>query len=177
MRRTRSGLVATLIALAMLTVLSGAVAADDGKIATKGEGTFFFSGLFDVAFDFKVDSKDGVARGAFYQSYTTGGYTYSYWGEVTCMTADLANGRAWIGGRLTRAESNDPAFTRHAGEDAWFRVLDTGVGDPASLEPDRSTVLGFVGTIPDSATYCAQQPWAAGNARTHPVTDGKIKVQ
>ena len=58
--------------------------------------------------------------------------------------------------------------------DVWFRVVDS---DKDSGTPDRSTVLGFVGVVPSSATYCAQQPWAAGDANTYPLIAGDLKVK
>jgi hypothetical protein len=72
-------------------------------------------------------------------------------------------------GVLTKVSSTDPEVGLFAGDDAWFRVLDSPDGD-------RSTSMGFVGVIESSEAYCAMQIWPDGNARTHPVTEGQIKV-
>ena len=66
---------------------------------------------------------------------------------------------------LTKVSSTDPEVGLFAGDDAWFRVLDTP-GD------DRSTATGFVGVIPSSGAYYEMQIWPGDNARTHPGTEG-----
>lgn len=38
------------------------------------------------------------------------------WGTVTCLSVDTVNHRAWIGGVLTKVESDNPA-ARQVGED------------------------------------------------------------
>jgi hypothetical protein len=57
-----------------------------------------------------------------------------------------------------------------AGDDAWFRVLDSDDGD-------RSTAMGFAGEIPTSEEYCELQIWPDNNDRTHPVTSGQITLR
>jgi hypothetical protein len=105
----------------------------------------------------------------FHHFYVADGFTYDFWGSVTCATFDPVNHRAWIGGVLTKVSSTDPDVGVAPGYDAWFRVLDSPDGD-------RSTAMGFVGAFPSSAAYCAEQPWPDGNARTHPVTSGQITL-
>jgi hypothetical protein len=87
---------------------------------------------------------------------------------------DEVNHRAWFGGVLT--QTNDPAPITEIGDDAWFRVLDTG---KSSVEPDRSTFLGFEQPPPGIVTseeYCQLQIWPEGNARTWPVASGNIVI-
>ena len=96
--------------------------------------------------------------------------SYQFFGTVTCLAFDVATGRAWIGGVLTNVISNDPDVGLVDGDDAWFRVLDS----PGN---DRSTSMGFVGAIESSEAYCEMRIWPEGDARTHPVTNGQIKVQ
>lgn len=98
-------------------------------------------------------------------------------GRVTCLAVDPINGRAWIGGVVEENRSTSPDYIdpiTAPGQDVWFRVLDA---PDAQGAVDRSTFLGFVGAFPSSAAYCVQRPWPAGNARTHPVTKGKIEVR
>jgi len=162
--------------VAAFALLAGTVAASDGTSATAiGGGHFLFSGTLDVQFGFgAVAYADGSAQGSFHQSYTQAGLTTSYWGTVTCLSVDTVNHRAWIGGVMTKVESDDPAVTRQPGEDVWFRVLDNGQGQD---DPDRSTVFGFVPLFESSAAYCAGRPWPAENARTWPVVAGNISIR
>jgi hypothetical protein len=148
---------------------SAALGAGSDSRATGG-GSFLFAGSIPMQFGFSaVRHADGSASGSFHHAYEFGGFKYQLWGTVTCVTFDPGNGRAWIGGVLTNVASTDPEPGVAAGDDAWFRVLD-------GAEGDRSTAMGFVGDIPSSAAYCEGQPWPDENARTHPVTEGQIKV-
>jgi hypothetical protein len=161
--------------LASIAILAGTVAASDGvDRAATGGGYFLFSGFLDVQFGFSAVAKaDGSAQGSFHQSYTLEGQTTSYWGTVTCLSVDTVNNRAWIGGVLTKVESDDPG-ARLVGEEVWFRVLDNGEGQD---DADRSTVFGFTPLFESSAAYCAGRPWPADNARTWPVIAGSIQVR
>ena len=124
--------------IASIAILAGTVSASEGvSAAASGGGHFLFSGTLDVQFGFSAVAKaDGSAQGSFHQSYTLDGLTTSYWGTVTCLSVDTVNHRAWIGGVLTKVESDDPG-ARLVGEDVWFRVLDNGQGQDTA---DRSTV-------------------------------------
>jgi hypothetical protein len=169
-------LIVAISLLASLAILAGSVAASEGtSAAATGGGHFLFSGTLDVQFGFGAVAKaDGSAEGSFHQTYSLNGLTTSYWGTVTCLSVDTLNRRAWIGGVLTKVESDDPAVTRRPGEDVWFRVLDSGQGGD---DADRSTVFGFVPLFESSAAYCAGRPWPADNARTWPVIAGNISVR
>jgi hypothetical protein len=91
---------------------------------------------------------------------------------------DPTTGRAWLAGDLTKVKSTHPDVIELPGDDAWFRVLDTG---PASAaDPDRSTLMGFKGAVPGldtSEQYCAAQIWPDDNLRTWPVTSGNLNVK
>ena len=173
--RIRRSLTAVVSLVAAVAILTGAVAASEETSAAAGGGHFLFSSTLDVQFGFSAVAKaDGSAEGSFHQSYTQAGLTTSYWGTVTCLSVDNVNRRAWIGGVLTKVESDDPAVTRQPGEDVWFRVLDNSQGQD---DADRSTVFGFVPLFGSSAAYCAGRPWPADNARTWPVIAGNISVR
>jgi hypothetical protein len=163
---------ALLILVATLAAAPTALGTD-GLSRTTGGGSFLFLGAtpnIPMQFSFAaVANADGSASGSFHHFYVSDGFTYDFWGTVTCVTFDAVNHRAWIGGVLTKVSSTDPEVGLAAGEDAWFRVLDSPDGD-------RSTAMGFVGAIESSEAYCAMQIWPEGNARTHPVTEGQIKV-
>ena len=119
-----------------------------------------------------VRHQDGTVSGRFLQHQPFFGFSYA--GDVTCFAVDEVNHRAWIGGVLT--QTNDPDPITEIGDDAWFRVLDTGQG----AEPDRSTFLGFEQPPPGIVTseeYCELQIWPDGNARTWPVESGNIVIR
>jgi hypothetical protein len=168
MRITKS--VALLVLLATLVLGPSTAVAGGASAQVTGGGSFLFAGSIPMQFGFAaVVHADGSASGSFHHAYFDGTFTYDFWGTVTCLSYDAANGRAWIGGVLTKVMSNDPNVGLAAGDDAWFRVLDSPSGD-------RSTAMGFVGAITSSQEYCDLQPWPADNARTHPVTSGQITV-
>jgi hypothetical protein len=134
-----------------------------------GGGQFVHPTFGSVTFAFSaVRHRDGSVSGRFFQNQPAFGFTYA--GDVTCFAVDQVNHRAWIGGVLT--QTNDPDPVTEIGDDAWFRVLDTGA---QSTEPDRSTFFGFEQPPPGIVTseeYCQLQIWADGNARTWPVEKG-----
>jgi hypothetical protein len=160
--------IALAAALAAATTVSTAT---DRVASVTGGGSFLYAETIPMQFGFAaVRHADGSASGSFHHTYAADGFTYEFFGSVTCLTYDVAAGRAWIGGVLTKVVTNDPEVTLHPGDDAWFRVLDAGITG------DRSTAMGFVGVFPSSAAYCAAQPWPDDNARTHPVTAGQISL-
>jgi len=156
--------------IASLVATPSAVAGASQPSAVTGGGWFLFAGSIPMQFGFSaVARSDGSASGSFHHFYVADGFTYDFWGSVTCATFDPLNHRAWIGGVLTEVSSTDPDVGVAPGDDAWFRVLDSPDGD-------RSTAMGFVGAFPSSAAYCTEQPWPDGSARTHPVTRGQITI-
>lgn len=158
------------LAAAIAIAPGAALGAYPGATVTGG-GWFLFGGSIPMQFSFAgVQRPDGTAQGTFHHFYTDDVGTYEMWGVVTCLAFDQAIGRAWVGGVLTNVTTNDPEFPFVAGDDAWFRVLDSPAGD-------RSTAMGFVGVIPSSEEYCRLRIWPDGNARTHPVTSGEITVR
>lgn len=159
----------------------------DGAVAsmapasTHGGGHFIISGL-DVQFAFTAVriNERGTAVGNARHSVELGGELVEFHTSVTCMTVDRENGRAWIGGVITRNASTHPSFTgavNEVGDDIWFRVVDYGEG-AAAEQLDRATFVGFEGGagIITSEEYCTTQPWPAGDDRTNPVTEGNIQV-
>ena len=164
----RIALLTLLITIAMTPVT--ALGAGAGAVVSGG-GWFLFGGSIPMQFGFvAVERPNGSAAGSFHHFYSDGGFDYEFWGTLTCLAYDEAAGRAWIGGVLTKVASDDPDVGLAAGDDAWFRVLDSPDGD-------RSTSMGFVGAIESSEAYCAMRIWPDGNARTHPVTSGQITLE
>jgi hypothetical protein len=144
--------------------------AEGASAIVTGGGSFLFAGTIPMQFGFAaVQRGDGSAAGSFHHAYTDDVGSYQFFGTVTCLAFDETTGRAWIGGVLTNVISNDPDVGLAAGDDAWFRVLDSPGGD-------RSTSMGFVGAIESSEAYCAMRIWPEGNARTHPVSNGQITL-
>ena len=157
---------------------------DRGIIAaTSGDGAAELPPGFGlVAFSFGANQHAiNGGLGTFRQSRTRNGLLIEFEARVTCVTVDAARHRAWVGGVVTQNNSTDPNFQtaiHQVGRDVWFRVVDNGEGANAAAT-DRTTVLGFTGAagFPTSASYCAGQPWPAGDANTFPVVDGNIQVR
>lgn len=153
-----------------------AVAGGSVVAATGGHGTYLLSGVLEIDFDWSLQmGSDGRATGEFHQAVVLDGQLISFDGKLTCLTVDPVNHRAWVGGVVTRNDSEHPDFLtdiNEVGDDVWFRVLD----EPGN---DRSTFLGFEGAagIITSAEYCEAQIWPDNNDRTHPVIVGSIAVK
>lgn len=134
----------------------------------------------EAVFEFEaIRTANRGAFGTFHMVRQRAGFRVEFSGEVTCLTFDPANNRAWVGGVVTANNSNDPNHTlaiHQPGRDVWFRVVDPGE-TPDAL-PDRSTVYGFEGAggIITSAEYCEKQPWTAGDVNAFVVTSGGIQV-
>lgn len=150
--------------------------------ATSGGGKAMLpAGFSALSFSFGANNfADGRATGHFQQLYETASGTVDFAGKVTCVSVDAVNGRAWVGGVITRNSSTHPSMNaaiHQVGRDVWFRVLDGGEGRNAN--PDRTTVFGFEGAAGfiTSADYCAGQPWAANDANTWEVITGNIQVR
>ena len=100
-------------------------------------------------------------------------------GQVTWLTMDADNDRAWVGGVITANDSRHPDWLQpqhQVGRDIWSRVLDNGEGSGAVA--DRSTCVGFEDSagIMTSQEYCTTQPWPANNAGTNPLDTGNLQV-
>lgn len=153
---------------------------DAGVIASATGGGHFLIGTLDVKFSFNANQKaDGTARGKSRHSVILDGQLVEFIADVTCVSVDGENGRAWIGGVILRNNSEHASFTdviHEPGRDIWFRVLDSGEGGAAV---DRSTFVGFEGAagIITSLEYCAVQIWPDENLRTSPVVQGNIQVR
>lgn len=149
-------------------------------MATAGGGHYLLSGVADVKFSFlAIQTPSGKAAGQFQIAFSDSGFDYDIEGKVTCMASDRANGRAWIGGIVTRNRSTDPALQtaiHKRGRDVWFRVLAAGHAPDAVA---RTSFYGFEGAagLITSAEYCAARIWPDDNARTWPVTKGTIIVR
>jgi hypothetical protein len=144
-----------------------------------GGGAFLFAGEAGRLSVAGVGLANGTASGAFHHkvSFAAEGTTSEFFGRVTCLAFDAANGRAWIGGKITLNRSTEPTFQgaiHQPGQDIWFRVLDTGRG---SADPDRTTFVGFKGGagIETSEQYCAMQIWPANPPGTF--TSGNLGVR
>lgn len=125
-------------------------------------------------------SADGTATGRARHVAHFQGERIEFHTRVTCATFDRENGRAWIGGVITKNNSTHPFWrtdNNDVGDAIWWRVVDygEGEGDPA----DRSTFVGFEGNagIITSREYCDARIWPEGDARTGPLTDGNIQVR
>jgi hypothetical protein len=153
------------------------------QASATGGGHYLLQGLYDTKFSFSAVQKgNGDANGEFRIFADLGGAdgVIDFEGTVTCMTSDTINGRAWVGGVVTRNGSTAVGFAtaiHQVGRDVWFRVLDSGEGSAAAA--DRTSLFGFTGAagIQTSPEYCAAQLWPDDNARTHPVTNGNIQVR
>jgi len=159
----------SLVLLLLLPGVAPAGAQAHQILSVTGAGQLQLSDGTIIPFAYAaVKNDDGHVAGQFVQRQP--GVTYV--GQVTCLSVDSINHRAWVGGVIVY--SNDPTPDHQVGDAIWFRVVDYGHGNP----PDSSTVFGFKGAagFDTSAAYCAGMPWAAGDARTWPVIRGAIQV-
>lgn len=136
------------------------------------DGQFSLSGI-------QTNADGTTAKGRFHHVLDFLGENIEFKGRVTCLTIDPVNGRAWIGGVITKNTSEAEPWASgeiyEPGRDIWFRVLDSGEGN----EPHgRTTFVGFEGGagIITSAEYCDAAIWPEGDARTWPVT-GNVQVR
>jgi len=149
-----------------------AAAAGGVEESVSGGGQFVHPDFGAMKLTFHaIRRADGTVSGRFQQHQPAFGFIYK--GDVTCFAIDPVNHRAWIGGVLTHSNDADPIA--EVGDEAWFRVLDTG--DNAA-DPDRSTFLGFEGGggIITSEEYCQVKIWPDANARTWPLEQGNIVI-
>lgn len=131
-------------------------------------------------FSFTANQKpNGTTGGQLRYTLDFAGQEVDFRGEVTCLTVDLEEGRAWIGGVVTRNDSEAEPYASgeqfQEGHDIWFRVLDAGEGGGVL---DRTTFVGFEGGagIDTSEEYCELAIWPDDNERTWPVQSGNIQV-
>lgn len=153
-----------------------------GLSAASGGGQYLLTlGTADLPGKFSftaVQKPNGTTGGQLRYTLDFFGQNLEFHGEVTCLNVDLENGRAWIGGVITKNRSEAEPFASdeifQEGKDIWFRVLDAGEGQGAV---DRTTFVGFEGGggIITSQEYCNTAIWPEGNARTWPVT-GNVQV-
>ena len=136
-----------------------------------------------VEFNFSAVQRTGSgdADGNFHFASSPEGKALDIHGYITCMTTDPANpGRAWMGGVITKNESEHPTFvgdTKEVGDDAWFRVVDYGEG--GSAQPDRTTNIFFepTGNFHSAREFCDSLLWFPDDRVTNPLLDGNIQVK
>lgn len=192
MNKTMRTLISGTFWLTAATLLAGAPVALGNALLLGGgpaDAAVKALGVYEIAgttADLQIDTKrkEKKTRGHFRHTLVFQGLLIDFIGEVTCLAVDPANGRAWIGGVVTKNNSDHTAFTteiHEPGKDVWFRVLDTGKD---SEDADRTTFLGFEGAagIITSAEYCEKRIWPGPpddeeNARTNPLAEGKIKIK
>ena len=169
------------IALAGVVATTVGAAPGNGIIASAtGSGEYLLLGNLQAEFELGgVQHANGNAAGAFRHSVALQGFVVEFEGNVTCVTQDTVNHRAWIGGVISVNNSTHPSYTTprtQVGHDIWFRVVDYGEG--AGAPADRTSFVGFEGDLdlPTSAAYCALRPWAAADARTWAFSEGNVQV-
>lgn len=140
-------------------------------------GDGFLPGRFSLS-GIQTTPDGSTAKGRFHHVLDFLGENIDFKGEVSCLTIDAQNGRAWIGGVITDNNSQAEPWASgelyEPGRDIWFRVLDSGEGNQTH---GRTTFVGFEGGagIPTSAEYCELAIWPDDNARTWAV-EGNVQV-
>lgn len=190
-------LVSTIIAVSTLVVSVGCdapVPADPvaplmsvvgGEVAqTSGGGEYLVTlGSAELPGEFSFTANklpNGKTTGQLRYVLELFGEHVEFHGEVTCLTVDEQEGRAWIGGDITKNRSVREPYASgeifQPGKAIWFRVLDSGEG---AESVDRTTFVGFEGDadIITSQEYCDAAIWPDNNDRTWPVTAGNIQVR
>jgi hypothetical protein len=137
------------------------------QLRTTGGGHYTIPGDIELEFGFSaLVLPNGRAEGNFHHQGIAEGELIQFSAEVTCLSIDAENHRAWIGGVITENRSTHPQFTtpiHQVGHDIWFRVQDNDAVAP-STTPDVTTIVGFESpTIPSSQFYCDTQPWRSNN--------------
>jgi hypothetical protein len=176
----RVGLIVA-VSTALVVIVGSVPVAAKTAASTTGSGDIVVLGTMPGSFTYEAIAESAtVGKGSLHFVLLFQGLHVEFEGDVTCVTFDAANNRAWVGGVITANLSVHPSYTTartQVGHDIWFRVVDYGEGtnDP----DDRTTFVGFEGDrdIPTSAAYCALQPWVAGDASTWPVVEGNLQVR
>jgi hypothetical protein len=158
-------------------------------VTARASGGGHFSGQFfpgvpgRLAFTaIQRDPTTGEADGRYHFSVSDDGLAVRIRGRITCMTVDPENpGRAWIGGVITKNESEHPLYTgptSEVGRESWFRVVDYGEGANAS-QPDRASFI-FVeptGGFTSARAFCDARLWFPEDRLTNPMLTGNIQVR
>ncbi len=136
---------------------------------------------FQFAFTALQRNLSGDADGRFHFSSAVGGLAVEFHGRVTCFITDPATRRAWVGGVITKNDSEHPNWMgeiHQAGRDSWFRVVDYGEGSAAS-QPDRSSIMFFEGTagFQTARDFCESGFWLPDDVFTSPLLHGNIQVR
>lgn len=137
------------------------------QLKATGGGHYTIPGDIDLGFAFSaLVLGDGSAKGNFRHHGIADGELIDFNADVTCLSVDSVNHRAWIGGVITENRSTHPQFTtpvHQVGHDIWFRVQDNGPGQ-SDATTDVTTIVGFESpAIPSSIFYCTTQPWRTNN--------------
>ncbi len=133
-----------------ITAAQSANSANGPKASGGGQYLISIAGLGDLPGQFSFNAiqtdADGSAKGNLRYTLDFLGQHVEFRGEVTCVTFDQTEGRAWIGGVISQNKSEHPFYRDgeifQPGKDIWFRVLDEGEG---VVDPDRTTFVGFEG--------------------------------
>jgi hypothetical protein len=146
---------------------AGSLDSQGVQFRATGGGTYTIPGDIELKFAFSaLRLPNGRAEGNFLHRGFAEGLLIHFKAEVTCMSVDAVNHRAWIGGVITENRSTHPQFTttvHQVGHDIWFRVQDNDATGPTTT-PDVTTIVGFeMPTIPSSQFYCDTMPWRSNN--------------
>lgn len=159
-------LIGTTLILCLSLMLSSSHAAPGVLLTATGGGHYTIPGDVDLEFAFAaLVLPNGRAEGNFHHRGVADGELIDFTAQVTCLSVDGVNHRAWIGGVITSNRSTHPQFmttVHQPGHDIWFRVQDNGPGQSDDT-PDVTTIVGFEGVIPSSQVYCDTQPWRTNN--------------
>ena len=108
-RRRASSSIVLLIVAGLLA--APAVAAP--PVGSSGSGTYALLGTTPTTFEYgAVAQPNGGAGGHLFVSTVFQGFAIEFEGDVTCVTVDPANHRAWIGGVITANRSAHPRSRR-----------------------------------------------------------------
>ena len=150
-----------------ISVGQGAQDLQGVQTTATGGGHYTIPDGIDLGFSFSaLMLPNGRAEGNFRHHGVADGELIDFKAEVTCLSVDAVNHRAWIGGVITENRSTHPQFmtaVHQVGHDIWFRVQDNGPG-AGDATPDVTTIVGFeTVAIPSSIFYCTTQPWRTNN--------------
>jgi hypothetical protein len=100
---------------------------------------------------------------------------FSVEGPITCIST--AGNQAWVGGTVGSIDSPDPEDQELVGVDMWWRSIDNGQGDQATLDITTGIGFAFPGSTITAESWCRDQPALLVLREVDPGSNLKIKVR
>jgi hypothetical protein len=116
---------------------------------------------------------DGTTTGSYFYNFQAAGFSVQ--GPITCISTD--GNQAWVGGVVGSIDSPDPEDQQLVGRDMWWRSIDNGQGDHATLDITSGIGFAFPGSTITAESWCQDQPALLVLREVDPGSNLKIKVR